>query len=66
MFVHQGLPELLIAFVVAVLIFGGGGAKLGPAIRDMLRGGPRPPSHPLPGDDSVILNRPRRRPSPET
>jgi hypothetical protein len=35
--------------------------KLGPAIQDMLRGGPRPPSHPLPADDSVILNRRRVR-----
>jgi len=53
MLVHEMLPDLLLAFLVAVLIFGGGGAKLGPVIRDLLRGGPRPPSHPLPGDDSV-------------
>jgi hypothetical protein len=66
MFVHQALPELLVAFVVAVLIFGGGGGKLGPAIRDLFHGGPRPPSHPLPGDDSKILTRPRRRPSAGT
>jgi hypothetical protein len=37
--------------------------KLGPAIQDMLRGGPRPPSHPLPADDSAILNRRRARPA---
>ena len=29
-----------------------------------IRGGPRPPSHPLPADDSRILNR-RRRSSPD-
>jgi DNA-binding NarL/FixJ family response regulator len=29
-------------------------------VRTNLRGGPRPPSHPLPADDSQILNRPRR------
>ena len=30
-----------------------------PALRDMFRGGPRPPSHPLPSNDSHILNRKR-------
>ena len=39
------------------------GSKLIPAIRDLFRGGLRPPSHPMPGDDSKILNRPRSRPS---
>ena len=66
MFIHGvGLPEVFVVLVVAMLLlFGGKVDKIGPAIRDLLRGGPRPPSHPLPGDDSVILNRPRRRPSP--
>jgi hypothetical protein len=59
---HNRLPEVLTLLIVAVLLFGGGG-KLGPAIRGMFRGGPRPPSHPIPGDDSEILNRPRRKPS---
>jgi hypothetical protein len=42
---------------VAVVLFWGD--KLGPAIRDLFRGGPRPPSHPIPADDSRILNRRR-------
>jgi hypothetical protein len=39
--------------------------KIGLAIRELARGGPRPPSHPLPGDDSRFLNRARSSPSPE-
>jgi hypothetical protein len=58
-----GLPEILsipvvvALFIVAVVLFSGD--KLGPAIRDLFRGGPRPPSHPIPADDSKILNRRR-------
>jgi hypothetical protein len=59
-----GWPEVIVILVVAILLFGGG--KFGPAIRalqEMFRGGPRPPfpppSHPVPGDDSEILNRSR-------
>jgi hypothetical protein len=36
-------------------------AEVSAAIRDLLRGGPRPPSHPIPADDSRILNRRSRR-----
>jgi hypothetical protein len=52
-----GLPELLAMLVVAILLFGGG--SLGPALRDLFRGGPRPPSHPLLGNDSRFLTRTR-------
>ncbi len=58
-----GLTDLFAVLVVAVLFLWGG--KLGPAIQDMFRGGPRPPSHPLPSNDSRILNRPRRGPEPK-
>jgi hypothetical protein len=59
----SGFTELVTVLVIAVLLFGGGGGKLGPAIMGMFRGGPRPPTHPIPGDDSEILNRPRPKPS---
>jgi hypothetical protein len=58
---YIGFPEILSMpvvvglFIVAVVLFRGD--KLGPAIRDLFRGGPRPPSHPIPADDSRILNR---------
>jgi len=58
---YIGFPEILstpmvvVLFMVAVVLFWGD--KLGPAIRDLFRGGPRPPSHPIPADDSRILNR---------
>ncbi|HEY1753990.1 MAG TPA: twin-arginine translocase TatA/TatE family subunit [Bryobacteraceae bacterium] len=41
-----GVPEMLVIFVVALLIFG---PKGGPRFR-------RPTSHPIPGDDSRFLN----------
>jgi|HubBroStandDraft_6_1064221.scaffolds.fasta_scaffold1692427_2 hypothetical protein len=53
------LPVVVALFIVAVALFSGD--KLGPAIRDLFRGGPRPPSHPIPADDSKILNRHRSR-----
>jgi hypothetical protein len=37
------------------------GAHLGPAIEELMRGGPRPPSHPIPGNDSWFLTRRRRK-----
>src|ERR1700676_1215023 len=63
MHVHDvGFPELIVVLVVPILLFWGG--NFGPplkTIQDMFRGGPPPPfpppSHPLPGDDSRILNR---------
>jgi hypothetical protein len=56
------VQNLLISLLLVWVFFFS--RKIGPAIRDMLRGGPRPPSHPLPADDSRILNRRRERPSP--
>jgi hypothetical protein len=53
--------DLLLVLVVAFLVIFGG--KYAQAFRDQFRGGPRPPSHPLPADDSRILNRRRRRSS---
>jgi len=44
----------LTAAALGFLIF-----PLIPVLRDLFRGGPRPPSHPLPGDDSPLLNRRR-------
>jgi hypothetical protein len=52
------IVPLLFALVMAALFLWG---KVGPALRDLFRGGPRPPSHPLPADDSKILNRRRGR-----
>lgn len=51
--------------VVLVILLLLSADKLGPAIRDLFRGGPRPPSHPLLGDDSKFLNRRRSRQAPE-
>lgn len=64
---HMGSAEailLLIALIVIVMLSFRRG-KLGPLIRaieefkNQFGGGPRPPSHPLPGNDSKMLNRPR-------
>jgi hypothetical protein len=37
--------------------------QIGEALRKFRGGGPRPPSHPLPGDDGFIVRRKRRRAS---
>jgi hypothetical protein len=59
MHVHDfGVPDLIVVLVVAILLIWGG--KFGPAIqaiKNLFRGGPRPPSQPLGSDDSKILNR---------
>jgi len=51
--------DVIVAVLFLLALFGGG--KPGPALRDLFRGGPKPPSHPLPSNDSEILTRPRRR-----
>ncbi|HTR37476.1 MAG TPA: hypothetical protein VMH80_16335 [Bryobacteraceae bacterium] len=51
-----GFPEFVVVLVIVALLLYG---RFGPAFRDMFRGGPRPPSHPLPGDDSRFLTRRR-------
>jgi hypothetical protein len=53
-----GLLKLILMFSLAIALFGIRNT-LGPAIRDLLHGGPRPPLHPIPANDSRILNRPR-------
>jgi len=55
---HIGFPELIVVSTIAVLLL----LRVGPAIRDLFRGVPRPPSHPIPGDDSRFLTR-RRSPA---
>jgi hypothetical protein len=37
--------------------------QIGEALRNFRGGGPRPPSHPLPGDDGFIVRRKRHRAS---
>jgi hypothetical protein len=51
----------VVGILIAITIMLSWG-QLGPALRDLFRGGPKPPSHPLPGDDSKILNRRRAKP----
>lgn len=62
------LADLLIFAIVtaAVLVIVHGGRMLweqmwvaAEAIRDLFHGGPRPPSHPLPADDALLLLRRR-------
>jgi hypothetical protein len=55
---HAG--QLIFVVFAAGFWMMGGSKWLGPAIDDLFRGGPRPPSHPLPGDDSRFLTRRRR------
>jgi hypothetical protein len=50
------LLNLILMFSMAIALFGIRN-QIGPAIRDLLHGGPRPPSHPIQADDSRILTR---------
>jgi Sec-independent protein translocase protein TatA len=64
-----GFPELILFSTVAVLLCWGNkipgvALKLNEAIanfRGNFRGGPGSPSHPIPADDSKLLNRKIRR-----
>jgi hypothetical protein len=54
-----GLEAVLYAIATAVLLTNA--SRISAALRDLFRGGPRPPSHPIPAEDSHILNRRRRK-----
>ena len=51
--------DLLFILIIALAVLSW--EKIGLAIQELARGGPRPPSHPLPGDDSRFLHRGRSR-----
>ena len=51
------LIDLLFIVIIALGVLGS--KTIGQAIQEFARGGPRPPSHPIPGNDSKILNRVR-------
>ena len=53
--------DLLFILIIALAV--SGSKRIGLAIQELARGGPRPPSHPLPGNDSKFLNRVRSSPS---
>jgi hypothetical protein len=54
----------LIVVVVTTIMFIRAVPALGPVLNDLFRGGPRPPTHPLLGDDSNFLTRRRSRQQP--
>jgi hypothetical protein len=61
------LPEMFAIFVVAILLFAGKNwrdvyARLYEELENFrnFRGGPGSPSHPIPANDSYLLNRRRR------
>jgi Sec-independent protein translocase protein TatA len=62
-----GVTELLVMFVVAIVLFNGKEkfARIVEALSNFLGGGPGSTSHPLPADDSKILNRHREPEHPE-
>lgn len=61
---HIGFPEFVVLGVLAVLLFGG--KHIPEVARELaeglsnLRGGPGSPSHPIPSNDSRLLNRKAR------
>jgi hypothetical protein len=63
---HLGFPELILFGTVAVLLLWGSKiplvvSRLVAALENIRRGGPGSPSHPIPADDSRILNRKNRK-----
>jgi hypothetical protein len=61
-----GVPEIIV--VAFFMVWLGCHKMLSEGLqsfKDALGGGPQPPTHPLPGDDSGILNRRRSRLWPE-
>jgi len=64
---HFSFPELVVVMVVAVLLFGDMNLqevarRVAESISNFRGGGPRP-SHPIPANDSKILNRRNRKSS---
>ncbi|MGP0076507.1 MAG: twin-arginine translocase TatA/TatE family subunit [Bryobacteraceae bacterium] len=58
---HVGTPELMVLLLIAVILLGPKSLRqvtqeLADALSNF-RGGPGSPSHPIPADDSKLLNR---------
>jgi len=65
-----GIPELVFVLALALVLFGPQklpdlGTKLAEAINRFRGGGPGSPTHPIPANDSPVLNR-RRQPPAES
>jgi hypothetical protein len=63
---HLGFSELILFGTVAVLLLWGSkiplvASRLIAALENIRRGGPGSPSHPIPANDSRILNRKNRK-----
>jgi Sec-independent protein translocase protein TatA len=62
---HIGTPELMVLLMVAIILFGPKSFRqIAQELTDALsnfRGGPGSPSHPVPGNDSRLLNRKKAR-----
>jgi len=59
-----GFPELVVLLAMGMLLFGGVNVRqvaqvLAEGISKFRGGGPGSPSHPIPADDSKVLNRKR-------
>ena len=66
---RMGIPVVIVLAALVTLLIGSHkirtlGQGLGEGIqnfKDAIGGGPQPPTHPLPGNDSIILTRRRSR-----